>query len=110
MVRITIQQRLSRLAQHASQPPKNVTYADAIGACSLLDYAVALFQPLGRGAENAIRNALGGVAVLFDFVDAVCEEIDVWFEGMAECGEMCVQSRRGRECECGGGGGRLVCG
>lgn len=79
---------LSRLSQHTRQAPQHITDSNAVCARAFFNLAVAFFQPLRCCAEYAICHALCCVAVLLDLVYAVCEEVDVRFERLAEFTEM----------------------
>lgn len=76
------------LTKHPCQSTEYIANANPLRANSLLDFPIALFQPLACCAEYTICDALGRVAILFNFMYAVCEEIDVRFERLAEVCEM----------------------
>lgn len=74
----------SRLSQNTSQPSQHIANANPVCARTFLDFSIAVLEALCGCAENAVCDALSRVAVLLDLVHAVCEEVDVGFEGLAE--------------------------
>ena len=76
------------LAQNACQAPQHVSNANSLRTSSCLRVTVPLVQPLASCAEDAVCHALSCAAVLFDLMNAVCEEVDVWFQGLAELREV----------------------
>lgn len=76
------------LSQHTSETPQYITDADALGPRSLFCLSISFFQPLCCGAQYALCHSLGRLSVLLNFVDAVCEEIDVGFERVGERSEV----------------------
>lgn len=79
---------LSRPSQHTCQASQHITNPNAICARAFFNLAVAFFQPFRCCAEYAICHALCCVTVLLNLMYAVCEEVDVRFEGLAEFTEM----------------------
>lgn len=74
--------------QYTRQPSQHITHANALRPYTRLGLSVPLFQALCRRAQHAVCHALGRLAVLFDFVDAVCEDVDVGFERVGERGQV----------------------
>jgi hypothetical protein len=79
---------LSRLSQHTCQAPQHITNSNTVCARVLLNLAVAFFQSFCCCAKHAICHTLCCVAVLLDLVHAVCKEVDVWFQRLAELAQM----------------------
>lgn len=76
------------LPQHTSETPQYIADANTLGARALFGLFVSFFQPLCRRAQHALGHTLCRLSVLLDFVDAVCEEIDVGFERVGERSEV----------------------
>jgi len=79
---------LSRPSQHTRQAPQHVANSNTVCARALLNLAVTFFQSFRCCAEHTICHTLCCVAVLLDLVYAVCEEVDVGFQRLAEVAEM----------------------
>lgn len=75
---------LSRLSQHTCQAPQHVADSKAVCTRAFLDLAVAFFQSFRCRAKHTIGHALCCVAVLFDLVYTVCEEVYIWFQRLTE--------------------------
>jgi hypothetical protein len=72
------------LAQNACQSPQHISNTNSLCTGSCFRVTIPLVQPLTRCAEDAICHALSCATVLFDLMHAVREEVDVWFQGLAE--------------------------
>ena len=101
---------LSRLSQDTRQSSQHITDADAVCASSFLNLAVAFLQSLRCCSKHAVCDAFRCFAVLLDLVYAVCEEVDVGFERLAEFAEVRLQSGGRCKCECKGCGRWLLFG